>query len=156
MRELGKTGRLHTVSFVQKKVSSSFSGAARKDFVCRTSLILWFWGGWGVCFGGIGFGLGFVFFLFLFVVTGLGFGSVFSAFKVISGAAVVGGRNEADPAGLICFSSGKSFLRSDRPGTVNGTRLTPGKGGAPRPPVPASRGAEPGRSLDFRGKSICV
>lgn len=26
----------------------------------------------------------------------------------------------------------------------------------PRPPAPASRGAEPGRSLDFRGKNNCV
>lgn len=55
---------------------------------------------------------------------------IFFSFKVISGAAAAGGRNEADPAGLICFSSGKTLLGRDRPGTVNGTRLTPGNGSA--------------------------
>ncbi|XP_058701193.1 uncharacterized protein LOC131582255 [Poecile atricapillus] len=52
-------------------------------------------------------------------------------------------RREADPSGLICFSSGKTSLGRDRPGTENGTRFMPGSGGAQRPPVPASRGAEP-------------
>lgn len=55
---------------------------------------------------------------------------IFFSFKVISGAAAAGRRNEADPAGLICFSSGKTLLGRDRPDTVNGTRLTPGNGSA--------------------------
>lgn len=73
-------------------------------------------------------------------------------------AAVAGGREEADPSGLICFSEGKTSLGRDR--TRSGACPRPGTGTArgcsPWPGRLRATGLEPGRGLDFRGKKKII